>query len=489
MPDEISPSFNENSPDLSPGPSDSQAGGAADSDLSPAGAGGSLTDGGASESPAPHPLPAGKTENPAAAEAAESAPFYSFELGEALFKAGAFRRAIPHLETALRHFLRQKDSFSYFSCSAMLIMAKREIGEKINLKSLEKEFEKASGKKSLISPCRALGHSAYYDLFERESSPNGFKDAKKALRMALERHASAVKAQDYLREILAKMDVAICLYVYASCQYAAGDYKKCAADLDNLKVILEYYFNLKRDLQLRRAKTEDFQEQHLFRKMLEAAQKNFQFMQRMRLSVMMLEASMEWAVGKDYGRAEKILWECYEEASKTGNAYLAPYIFCYMSYNYYLKSDLEQASVFLNLAEKNADPDRRLFLKYLEKCRQKTGLGSRRGQARDYDIIFNEESRSVIEKYKGCVSLKNQFILVDTLKRLISSQGVPHSKRLLVEKIWKEEYRPAVHDNKIYVTIKRLRELLEPNVSRPRYICRSSAGYYLPKNVKILLKR
>ena len=45
------------------------------------------------------------------------------------------------------------------------------------------------------------------------------------------------------------------------------------------------------------------------------------------------------------------------------------------------------------------------------------------------------------------------------------------------------------HDNKIYVTIKRLRKLIEPDYDKPRYIFRAKNGYYLNKNTKILMEQ
>ena len=74
------------------------------------------------------------------------------------------------------------------------------------------------------------------------------------------------------------------------------------------------------------------------------------------------------------------------------------------------------------------------------------------------------------------------------LQLFISTPGVVYSKESLVEKIWKQKYDPRVHDNKIYVTIKRLRELVEPNHKKPKYIFRTKDGYYMNKKVNILLK-
>jgi DNA-binding response OmpR family regulator len=55
--------------------------------------------------------------------------------------------------------------------------------------------------------------------------------------------------------------------------------------------------------------------------------------------------------------------------------------------------------------------------------------------------------------------------------------------------VWKQDYDPGIHDNKIYVTIKRLRKLIEPDYEKPRYIFRAKNGYYLNKNTKVLLEQ
>ena len=103
------------------------------------------------------------------------------------------------------------------------------------------------------------------------------------------------------------------------------------------------------------------------------------------------------------------------------------------------------------------------------------------------DLIFDLEKHSVIERNLGSIDFKNQFILLDLLKLFISNQGHIFSKEYLVEHVWKQNYDPEVHDNKIYVTIKRLRKLIEPDYDKPKYIFRAKNGYYLNKSSKIQL--
>jgi DNA-binding response OmpR family regulator len=78
---------------------------------------------------------------------------------------------------------------------------------------------------------------------------------------------------------------------------------------------------------------------------------------------------------------------------------------------------------------------------------------------------------------------------MDLLCLFALNPGKVFSKEYLVDKIWSEKYEPTIHDNKIYVTIKRLRKLVEPNVDKPKYIFRAKGGYYLNKAVKVYFKR
>ena len=103
-------------------------------------------------------------------------------------------------------------------------------------------------------------------------------------------------------------------------------------------------------------------------------------------------------------------------------------------------------------------------------------------------MIFDRKHRSIVERQKGCISFKNQHILWDIMGLLASRPGAAFSKQKLVERIWKQDYMPLVHDNKIYVTLKRLRELVEQNSRQPVYIRRNKEGYHLNGEARILVK-
>ena len=138
------------------------------------------------------------------------------------------------------------------------------------------------------------------------------------------------------------------------------------------------------------------------------------------------------------------------------------------------------------LAKSSADPENlRYSARIIEKRLAEIGDAA----LMDYDLVFDAVNKQITEKKRGTVDFKNQFILLDLLRLFIKSPGEVHSKEVIVEKIWKQSYDPRVHDNKLYVTIKRLRKMIEPDFDKPKYIFRAKNGYYLNKNARVLLQK
>lgn len=104
------------------------------------------------------------------------------------------------------------------------------------------------------------------------------------------------------------------------------------------------------------------------------------------------------------------------------------------------------------------------------------------------DLAISLEKRYIKEKHRGQIDFQNQLILLDLLKLFVNYPGVNFSKEEIVKDLWNEKYDPEIHNNKIYVTIKRLRDCIEPNVKKPKYIFRSKkGGYYLPQHLKVTM--
>tara|TARA_Y100000815_G_scaffold131496_1_gene118827 strand:- start:105 stop:578 length:474 start_codon:yes stop_codon:yes gene_type:complete len=155
-----------------------------------------------------------------------------------------------------------------------------------------------------------------------------------------------------------------------------------------------------------------------------------------------------------------------------------------MGYTYLLQGETSMGKVYLNLAKRSIDPKNNIFMgNAIDRVMDKYADISES----EFDLVLDEEAHQLLEKKKGKVDFKSQFILLDLLKLFMSQPGQVFSKEALVEKVWKQEYDPRVHDNKVYVTIKRLRKLIEPDYDRPKYIFRSKQGYYLNKSAKVMV--
>lgn len=189
---------------------------------------------------------------------------------------------------------------------------------------------------------------------------------------------------------------------------------------------------------------------------------------------------------KKYDQALDILWQSYEHVKQRKTMTMHIYLMFYMGRIYLDMGDRDLARLYLNMAYRSVDPDNMVVL-----AKQIKGTLDKLGEDPKgiFDLIFELESHSVVEKKLGRVDFKNQFILLDLLKLFCQNQGQVYSKEYLVETVWKQAYDPAIHDNKIYVTIKRLRKLIEPDYDKPKYIFRAKNGYFMNKSAKILLEQ
>ncbi len=207
-------------------------------------------------------------------------------------------------------------------------------------------------------------------------------------------------------------------------------------------------------------------------------------LQELRLSSQILNANILRKM-KKYDQALNILWDCYDTLRVNKNMYQYFFLLFCLGKLYKESGEENLAKMYLELAKKSIDPENLIWLaEQVDEQLQELGVKNKD----NYDIVFDSSTNSIVEKKKGRVDFKNQFILMDMLRLFIQNPGTVYSKEVLVKQVWKQEYNPAVHDNKIYVTIKRLRKLIEPEYDKPRYIFRAKNGYYLNKNTSILLQ-
>ncbi len=105
-----------------------------------------------------------------------------------------------------------------------------------------------------------------------------------------------------------------------------------------------------------------------------------------------------------------------------------------------------------------------------------------------YDLSYNKKDKTLFEKEIGSISFVNNKILSDLLEVFIKKPGVMVTKDEIAKVVWKQKYKSALHDNRIYATIKRLRNRIEPDLSCPKYIFIGKNGYFLSREAKILIK-
>lgn len=173
--------------------------------------------------------------------------------------------------------------------------------------------------------------------------------------------------------------------------------------------------------------------------------------------------------------ALELLWQSYEEAKLHGFHLLISSILAQIARVYRDQKQDEQYRTYADLAIRGLDKNKtpRLHKLVFQVCPPET-LARRSA----FDFKINERTRAVHEKTKGVVDFKNQHILFEMALLFIKNPGKRFLKEDLARNIWNQSYEPDLHDNLIYVSIKRLRTLLEPDLESPRYILRDRKGYY-----------
>ncbi|WP_246845176.1 winged helix-turn-helix domain-containing protein [Bdellovibrio sp. NC01] len=185
---------------------------------------------------------------------------------------------------------------------------------------------------------------------------------------------------------------------------------------------------------------------------------------------------------KKYDETIEILWRAYDIIRETRNVVMSNVLMGALADTYFEIGDKDMARTYITLALRSIDQENhRRTARMAKTLADKIG-----GETQsNFDLIFDEANHAVIEKKIGRIDFKNQFILLDLLRLFVTNQGQIYSKEFLVENVWKQPYDPAIHDNKIYVTIKRLRKLIEPDYEKPKYIFRAKNGYYMNKAARV----
>ena len=179
----------------------------------------------------------------------------------------------------------------------------------------------------------------------------------------------------------------------------------------------------------------------------------------------------------DLARAEEaiaVLTSARERILGFRNWYMHLFLMYTLAKAYASRGQFDRARLYGELAGASADPKN---FKNLSSQIAVLLSSLRAEREPPCEVFFDSASNLVVIENQKRVDLKNQFILLKLLRVFTAEPGRVFSKQDLIEDVWAESYDPLVHDNKIYVTIRRLRKLLEPDFEKPKYILRSGGGY------------
>lgn len=358
----------------------------------------------------------------------------TMELAKLYFERCDFIVAIGKFREAADAYFQERDFANYLHCQRYLLRmyAEREDAENIRLtKERLQDLVLKEGFELNAKTYYTLGICAIY----KDQNDIGLDYYQKSLSLAL-------AADD-------KRDICYAIYALATAYY----------ELDRLPEALKEIYNLE----------VFFQVMDLPELKLAASITNGNILRRL----------------KKFDQALEVFWGCYDLIQADKNILIYITLLRCLGLTYRDAGEMDMARIYLNLARRSIDPVNMTF-----QARKIDSLLVELGETgrKDFDLVLDSNSNSVSEKRKGKIDFKNQFILLDMLRLFMRHPGVVHSKESLVKQVWKQEYDPAIHDNKIYVTIKRLRKLIEPDFDKPKYIFRAKNGYYLNKSAKILVQ-
>ncbi|MCB0394098.1 MAG: winged helix-turn-helix domain-containing protein, partial [Bdellovibrionales bacterium] len=342
-----------------------------------------------------------------------------------------FVNALPKLESAAELFLSQGKSEEFLECKRLVLRIHLEMANEAELNNTKERIQDM-----VLNQRTELSSKTYYTLgicsVYKSQHKAGVEYFQKALALALSKDN--------------KDDMAHAIYGLSQTYFWLGRHEESLKEIYNLQVFFE---------------------------VLDVPQ--------LKQATKILNGFIQLKLNRTE-EALDIFWQAFDTIKEQKNLFMYFYVLYAIGIAYQELGDKDLARVYLKLADRSIDENNmRVLSQMIDKKLNELGVEKDMG----FDLIVKEATNSVIERKKGKVDFKNQFILLDLLHLLAKSPGQVYSKESIVKRIWSQKYDPSVHDNKIYVTIKRLRKLIEPDYDKPKYISRSRNGYHLIKSAKI----
>ena len=357
----------------------------------------------------------------------------AYELGKLYSDRGEFTPAVENLQIAAKDYFSEKNFSQYLKCLNLLLRIYAELEQFEDINQTKEKLQDLVLKEGF-----ELNSKTYYTLAVCASYKGQLDTALDYLQKAL----AIALANDNKEDICHAIFGLAMVYSHPT----NGRYADALKEIYNLQVFFQVY------------QMPDLQASSLFL--------NADILKQM----------------KKYDEAIEVLWKAYDIIKETRNVVMSNYLMGGLADAYYEIGDKDMARTYITLAQKSVDVENQKRLaRMVKNLSEKIGGESQT----NFDLVFDEANHAVVEKKLGRIDFKNQFILLDLLRLFVQNQGQIYSKEFLVENVWKQPYDPAIHDNKIYVTIKRLRKLIEPDYEKPKYIFRAKNGYYMNKAARV----
>lgn len=355
-------------------------------------------------------------------------------VGTIYFEKGELHAALNHLLSEKEQASQNKKVKLYFDTCHMLLRVYLEMGKLDALSDLKKELTQF-----VIEEEAEMSSRLYYTLgicsFIDKEMEKSLKFFNQAFNVALSESN--------------KEDMAYALLGKAGWYKGTQNYEKCISILENLNLFLESI------------KIPDLE-----------------------TSARVIEAQIYTKLGK-YNEALDYLWKAYASANKQHSVqYMNSFVLIQFGIVYTKLGKYELAENYLDLASSQVRENEHIqTFSILKSCYKDLETA----QSKDPDLVINLKNNTVKEMGGREIDFKNQFILLSLLVEFVKNKENSVGKQDLASLLWGEDYDPRRHDNKIYVTIRRLRKLIEPDPKKPQYVLRTKDGYSINNNINISL--
>lgn len=205
------------------------------------------------------------------------------------------------------------------------------------------------------------------------------------------------------------------------------------------------------------------------------------------VAALIFEAVLLRLTGR-FAEALACLTQSQAHCQRESNVYMALNTMFGLAATYIEMREFEKAQEHLNLLHQLVNPKDLTYTSRQVQAKR-AELQAKQAAASVSSLRLVEGVERLLYTPSGeKVDLKKQFVLVNLLKLLGEKGADGVTKEEMVNRLWKEDYHPLRHDNKVHATVLRLRKLIEPDLKAPQFILNAPDGYQLNPKVSFTIQ-